>query len=144
MIAQMPPLTPEHIARLVDVAPEVARLRGYRLVLLFGSAARGAPHPEDLDLGIIAEGVLEPVEAANAFIEALRTQHVDIVDLRRTDPLVAMVAAREGRVLYEAREGEFARFASLAARRYADTAGFRQREHHDLVARIARLRETTP
>jgi hypothetical protein len=83
---------------------------------------------------------LDTVAAANRFIEALGTQHVDIVDLRRATPLVAMVAAREGRVLYEARRGEFARFASLAARRYADTGKFRRLEHEDLLRRLARLK----
>jgi predicted nucleotidyltransferase len=112
----VPALKPEHLERLTMVAPEVARAAGYRLVVLFGSAARGAPHPEDLDVGIVADGAVDTVAAANRFIEALRTQHVDIVDLRRTTPLLAMVAAREGRVLYEARPGEFAPSAGLRHR----------------------------
>jgi predicted nucleotidyltransferase len=136
----VPALKPEHLERLGTVAPDVARAAGYRLVVLFGSAARGAPHPEDLDVGIVADGAVDTVAAANRFIEALRTQHVDIVDLRRTTPLLAMVAAREGRVLYEARPGEFAQFASLAARRYADTAPFRRLEHEDMLRRLARLK----
>jgi len=53
---------------------------------------------------------------------------------------LSMVAAREGRVLYEARPGEFAQFASLAARRYADTAPFRRIDHEDMLQRLARLK----
>ena len=53
---------------------------------------------------------------------------------------MSMVAAREGRVLYEARPGEFAQFASLAARRYADTAPFRRIDHEDMLQRLARLK----
>ena len=45
VIAPMPPLAPEHLERLTLLAPDVARASGYRLVVLFGSAARGAPHP---------------------------------------------------------------------------------------------------
>lgn len=143
MFVKMPALTPEHVERLALIAPEVARAAGYRLVVLFGSAARGTPHPEDLDLGILADGLVDTVAAANRFIEALRTQHVDIVDLRAADPLLAAVIARDAKVLYEARPGEYARFVSLAYRRYADTRGFRELEHQALRRRIAALREAT-
>jgi hypothetical protein len=43
-------------------------------------------------------------------------------------------------VLYEARPGEFAQFATLAARRYADTGKFRRLEHEDMLRRLARLK----
>lgn len=143
MVARMPALTPEHLERLALVAPEVARAAGYRLVVLFGSAARGRPDPEDLDVGILADGLVDTVAAANRFIEALHTQHVDIVDLRAADPLLAAVVARDAKVLYEARPGEYARFVSLAYRRYADTRAFRDLEHQALKRRIAALREAT-
>ena len=141
MVARMPALTPEHLERLALVAPDVARAAGYRLVVLFGSAARGRPAPEDLDVGILADGLVDTVAAANRFIEALHTQHVDIVDLRAADPLLAAVVARDAKVLYEARLGEYARFVSLAYRRYADTRAFRELEHQALRRRIAALRE---
>jgi predicted nucleotidyltransferase len=137
----MPALAAEHLGRLTAVTPEVARAAGYRLVVLFGSAARGRPDPEDLDLGILADGLVDTVAAANRFIEALHTQHVDIVDLRTADPLLAAVVARDASVLYEARPGEFARFVSLAYRRYADTQRFRRLEHESLRRRIAALQE---
>ena len=142
MIAQMPALAPLHLERLAAVAPDVARAAGYRLVVLFGSAARGNPDPEDLDLGILADGLVDTVAAANRFIEAVRTQHVDIVDLRAADPLLAAVVARDAKVLHESRPGEFARFVSLAYRRYADTQAFRRLEHETLRRRIAALLET--
>jgi hypothetical protein len=66
----MPPLAPEHLERLTLIAPDVARTAGYRLVVLFGSAARGALRPEDLDLGILADGLVDTVAAANRFLEA--------------------------------------------------------------------------
>jgi len=143
VVARMPALKPEHLERLALVAPDVARAAGYRLVVLCGSSARGTPDPEDLDLGILADGLVDTVAAANLFIEALLTQHVDIVDLRVADPLLAAAVARDAKVLHEARPGEFARFASLAFRRYADTRAFRELEHEALRLRIAALREAT-
>lgn len=143
MIARMPALAPEHLERLALVAPDVARAAGYRLVVLFGSAARGTPHPEDVDLGILADGLVDTVTAANRFIEVLHTQHVDIVDLRAADPLLAAAIARDAKVLYQAHPFEYARFVSLAYRRYADTRTFRDLEHQALKSRIAALREAT-
>jgi predicted nucleotidyltransferase len=109
------------------VVAEVAREAGYRLVVLFGSAARGEP-AEDLDLGILARGPLDAVAATNRLTPALGTQAVDVADLGRADPLLLMLVARDGVPLYEASPGEFARFASLAARRFFDTRKFREVE----------------
>ena len=72
----------------------------------------------------------------NSFIRALSTQEVDIADLGRADPLLLVLVAREGIPLYEARPGEFARFASLAVRRYADTSKFREVERQELHDRL--------
>lgn len=123
-------------------AAEVARAAGYRLVVLFGSAARGEGAPSDLDIGILATGPLDAVDATNRLIRALGMQEVDVADLGRAEPLLAALVAREAILLYE-RPGEFARFASLAVRRFADTRKFRdmeQRQIRDFVARVAERR----
>jgi hypothetical protein len=64
---------------------------------------------------------------------------VDVCDLRRTDPLLMMLVVRDGIPLYERSAGEFARFASLAARRYADTRKFRQVERREIQDILAGL-----
>ncbi|MBI4500055.1 MAG: nucleotidyltransferase domain-containing protein [Gemmatimonadetes bacterium] len=113
---------------LKQVAARIGRSIGARLVLLFGSAARPNATAEDLDIGILPSQPLDLVAATNQFIRGLKYQAVDLVDLSRADPLILMLAVRDGRVLFEGRVGEFARFASLAARRYADTRKFREAE----------------
>ncbi len=123
--------------QLRQAAQQVATALGARLVILFGSAARGAS-PEDLDLGVLGDSVVDAVDATNRFIRALGLQAVDVADLRRADPLLLMLAARDGISLYERSPGEFARFASLAARRYADTRKFRDAERLELRDFIAR------
>lgn len=80
-------------------------------MILFGSASRqeeGAPAPEDADIGALGDAGLDPVDVTNRFIRALGVQAVDISDLRRADPLLLALAARDGVALYER---EFARFA---------------------------------
>jgi predicted nucleotidyltransferase len=134
----MPPSAPEVTRdQLRQAARQVAAALGCRLVILFGSAARGAS-PEDLDLGVLGDSVVDTVDATNRFIRALGLQAVDLADLRRADPLLLMLAARDGIPLYERSPGEFARFASLAARRYADTRKFRDAERLELRDFIAR------
>jgi predicted nucleotidyltransferase len=125
--------------RLRSAAHDVARLVGCRLIVLFGSAARsGSREPEDLDLAVLSGRPLDPIELTNVFIAALGLQQVDVVDLRRADPLLMMLVAREGVPVYEETPGEFARFASLAVRRYADTRKFREMERRDVRDRVAR------
>jgi predicted nucleotidyltransferase len=130
---------------LDDLRPAAERVAAElrcRLVVLFGSAARGSA-AEDVDLGVLGEGALDTVDVTNRFIRALRVQAVDVTDLRRADPLLLMLAAQDGVPLYERDPGEFTRFASLAARRYADTHKFRVSERdevRDFVTRSATRR----
>lgn len=133
------------LERLREIARRVAREAGYELVVLFGSAADecGGPEPEDLDIALRGPGALDLVDATNRFTRALRTQAVDVVDLRRADPLLMMLVARDGVVLYEGEPGAFARFWSLAARRFADTRKFREAER-DRVRRFIAGAEGTP
>src|SRR5947208_6016042 len=110
-----------------DVAARIATERGYRLVVLFGSAARGESAPRDVDLGIIgpADTELDVLATTTAFIQALGTSAVDVVDLRRANPVLLMSVARDGVPLFEATGSTFSVFSSLAMRRYADTKKFR-------------------
>lgn len=123
-------VTPEELRTRVR---EVADAIGLRLVVLFGSTARHARatddrHPADIDLGVIAGDEADVVELTNAFIRALGEQAVDLVDLRRADPVLALAVARDGIPLHEGSPGEFARFHSLSVRRFADTRKFRATE----------------
>lgn len=105
---------------------------GLRLVVLFGSRASGQERPSsDVDLGILGGdvGVL-----AVEIIRLLGTDRVDVVDLARASPLLAMAVARGGRVLHEDKAGVFASFVSLAVRRYHDTAGLRAAREKGLKA----------
>jgi len=133
---------PVALAPLRRAAEDVGRETGLRLVVLFGSAAHlAAPAtrpPEDLDLGVLSNMAPDPTDLTNRFIRALHLQAVDVTDLRRADPLLLMLAARDGVPLYERDPGEFGRFASLAARRYADTRKFRVAERDELREFIAR------
>lgn len=137
-------MQPEELERLREAAARVGREAGYELVVLFGSATREEEKrtPEDLDLALRGDGPLDLVDATNRFIRALGSQAVDVVDLGRADPLLMMLVARDGVPLHEAEPGLFARFWSLAARRYADTHKFREAERERVQEFVERTGET--
>lgn len=102
-----------------------------QLIILFGSAVKGARHRQsDLDLAILGKEPLDIVDLTNRVMVLLGTDRVDVVDLRRASPLLAMEVVRGGRLIYEQYAGQYVAFCSLAHRRYVDTAKLRaaQRE----------------
>lgn len=119
----------------------VAESTELRLVVLFGSMARGDARARDVDLGLLGAEPLDLVDMSNRFMVALHRNDVDLVDLRRANPVVLMAVARDGVPLFEATGSEFYEFASLAMRRYNDTKKFRdavREDLHDFIARRER------
>jgi predicted nucleotidyltransferase len=119
---------------------DVLRATGVRLVVVFGSAARGAGRPDsDMDVGILFEGGARlplPGEAAEpygarreAVADALRAdREIDLVLLEEADPLLLHEVAVDGRPVFEAEPGVFEEFRILAIKRYFDTAWIRRIE----------------
>jgi hypothetical protein len=136
------PHSPPSLERIRAAARRLGGEIGARLILVFGSTARRHPAPADLDIGILSDRPLDAVAATNSLIRALGVQAIDVTDLRRADPLVLALAVRDGIPVYQAAPGAFAAFASLAARRFADTRKFRDAERRELDAFIAANRGT--
>jgi len=111
----------------------LSRRADVRLLVLFGSRARGLARPSsDIDVGVLVDGAFEAV--GKEIVRLLSTDRVDVANLRRVTPLLAMAIAKEGKPVYERDPGEFASFASLALRRYNDTAKFRRLRENGLKA----------
>jgi hypothetical protein len=79
----------------------------------------------DLDLAFLFEKPVDILSLTNRVIRLLHTDSVNVVDLRRASPLLRYSAAKNGRLLYEKREGLFNDFYSLAFRMYIDTKKLR-------------------
>src|SRR5439155_17961594 len=67
----------------------------------------------------------------------LKSDRLDLVDLRRAGPLLAFEVARSGHVLFERSPGLFREFQSLASRRYADTRKLRAAQKRSLRVFLA-------
>lgn len=121
----------------------IAASEELRLVVLFGSAARGDVGAEDLDLALKADEPLDLVHLTNRLTTALGNQDIDLVDLRVADPVLLLSVAEEGVPVYESEPHAFARFHSLAARRFFDTRKLRDMEHDEIRAFVRRREEAS-
>lgn len=127
--------------RVREAAARIGPAQGLHLVVLFGSTTDpGRSAPRDLDLALQGRGgaLLDLVDLTNRFARETGIQEVDLVDLTRADPVLLGLVARDGVPLYESEPGAFARFASLAARRFADTRKFRDAEAEEVREFLAR------
>jgi predicted nucleotidyltransferase len=118
--------------------PEALRAAGVELLVLFGSAARGATRPSsDLDLGVLFRPSRADREAGMETVaRAVRGgREVDLVDLEEADPLLLREVAEDGRPVFEARPRVFEEFRVRAVKRYFDTAWIRRIEERVLRER---------
>lgn len=101
--------------------------RGLRLVILFGSAVSGKAHRNsDIDIAFLFERPVDILELTNTVIRLLHVNNVDIVDLRKANPLLKFSVVRKGKLLFEKNSGVFNEFCSLAFRMYVDTKKLRE------------------
>ncbi len=91
-----------------------------RLLVLFGSRARGDAHEEsDWDLGYLAEPGVDALALHAELVEGLGTERVDLVDLERAGGLLRFRAARDGRALVDS-NGHFEAFWIESVRFWCD------------------------
>ena len=118
---------PYTVSEIVEKLRPFFQPRDIQLIVLFGSTATGKVHREsDLDLGILADEPLDTIAVTSELIRLLHLNQIDVVDLRRVNPLLAREIVRQGVVLYERDPGGFAQFVSLTIRRYVDTRKLRE------------------
>ncbi|MEW6001351.1 MAG: nucleotidyltransferase domain-containing protein [Nitrospirota bacterium] len=99
---------------------------GLQLVVLFGSAVSERIHKQsDIDIALLFDRPIDIFSLTNKVIRLLRTNNIDVIDLRYASPLLKFIIAKSGRLLYEREQGIFNEFYSLAFRRYVDTKKLR-------------------
>ena len=124
-------------ATLTMIEDEAATAAGLRLLVLFGSRARGDPHEaSDWDFGYLGSSTFDPDRLLPALIRTLGTDRVDLADLRRAGALLRFRAARDGQPLYEAAPDEFARFWLDAVSFWCDVAPMVREGYEAALARL--------
>lgn len=123
------PLPSNLVERLSVVIDPIARRHGWRLVVLFGSAARGEA-ARDLDLAVLpAEmpSLLTQGAWLAALDERLAPWVPDLLVLGDdTSPVTRFEVFRQGRCLFEAEPGLFSREQDRAFFLYADSEPIRR------------------
>ena len=116
---------------------------GLRLIVLFGSSARGASGKEsDIDLGVLTEHPLSPAQRLKLWsaLSSLLPTDVDLTVLNHADPLVNYQVASQGVVLLEMVPNAWETWKSYAIRHYWDTSKFREALNTYLASRAEEMR----
>jgi len=117
---------------------------GVLLAYLFGSLAKANEAskrvPHDLDLALLTKD--EPAwKLWGKIAEALETERLDLVDLKRASPVLLFEILRSGRLLYSSDEATKERFVLNTLHLYRDTAPLRRRQKVALKRRMDRWSE---
>lgn len=113
------------------VLMDQAILQKIKLIVLFGSRARGHARPgSDYDVLYVALAPLTPKEwgdllTASAELTGANEDKIDLIDANEASPLLAFEAARTGRAIYGSRR-TFVDFVLRAWKQYQNTAKFRR------------------
>ena len=127
-------------AAQIDAIKEHLECRlGLDALWLFGSEATGSAGPlSDIDLAGLFRtrpSALDLLEARGA-LSALLGREVDLLDLERVSPIVAMQVLRHGRLLVDASPKRRHQVVSTSASRYEDLRIVRRGAERALLARI--------
>ncbi|MFV1977120.1 MAG: nucleotidyltransferase domain-containing protein [Candidatus Scalindua sp.] len=97
-----------------------------KLVLLFGSSVSGKVHKQsDIDLAFLYDKPADILSLTNNVVRLLRTDSIDVVDLKHASPLLKFAVARTCKIIHERQQGDFNEFYSLSFRMYIDTQKLR-------------------
>lgn len=116
-----------------------ARQVGLRLLVLFGSRARGeATERSDWDLGYLGDESHDRERLLAELVAATGTEAIDLVDLDRAGGLVRFRAARDAVVVFQAADELFARFWFDAVSYWCDMGPIIRAGYDDLLTELAR------
>lgn len=125
-----------------DEIEAIAKKFNLKLLILFGSYAKGLNHENsDIDLAFESYEVLSYDEEMKLLLNLslyFRTEKVDLVNIKKADPLLLYQIAKYGKPLYGSSEN-FVEFKCYASFRYADTQFLREQRRQYLRKEIDKL-----
>ncbi len=126
-------------AELARVADVLDALGGLDALWVFGSEASGTAAPtSDVDLAALFTSRPSPpaLLVARGDLEALLGRAVDLVDLERASPLLAMQVVRHGHLLSDRAPSHRLRFLTSLPGRYEDVVRLRRAGERLLLSRL--------
>jgi predicted nucleotidyltransferase len=121
----------------------IAKKHGIKLAVLFGSKAKKtAGLKNDLDIALLTKtkpsGQRE-YRMFKDFIQLLKSDNLDLVVLNFANPLIRFQVARDGKPLYEQKQGDFRRFQLRAIKDYWSNLKFMKLQNIYLNGVIKKL-----
>ena len=108
-----------------------------RLLVLYGSRGRGDAHAgSDWDFAYVADAGLDEPGLRLALVNAVASDHVDLVDLERAGAVLRYGAARDARLLVEREAGELERFRLAAIRFWLEIEPILSESHAAVLERL--------
>ncbi|HLG18260.1 MAG TPA: nucleotidyltransferase domain-containing protein [Bdellovibrionota bacterium] len=124
---------PQTVEEIRDALKPLWESGKFEMVMLFGSVATGRMSSgSDLDIALWPRNGWDEISVTTDIVRQTHWSNVDVVDLRRADPVVAMQIARTGALLYSDNPAFFTEFKSLAFRRFVDTEKLRKAQRRAL------------
>jgi uncharacterized protein len=112
---------------------------GLEALWLFGSEAQGAARPDsDIDLAALFRGRPAPIDVlgARGDLEDILGREVDLVDLDRASPIIAMQVLQHGHLLLDGNPERRIAFFSRTLNLYDDLKIQRREVERALIARF--------
>lgn len=137
------PLPNDILTSLEKLLP-IFEEEGVLLAYIFGSLANARDvskrEPHDIDLALLTKD--KPAwKLWDAITEALGTERLDLVDLKRASPVLLFEILRTGRLIYSSDEATRERFVLDVLHIYRDTEPLRRRHQMVLKRRMDRWSE---
>ena len=112
---------------------------GLEALWVFGSEAQGTARPDsDIDLAALFQGRPAPLDVlgSRGDLEEILGREVDLVDLDRASPILAMQVLRHGRLLVDGNPKRRIAFFSRTLNLYDDLKIQRREAERALIARF--------
>jgi len=114
-----------------------ARETRIRLLVLFGSRARGAVHAHsDWDFGYIGDDQPDEDLLRDRLMQILGTDRIDLVDLSKASALLRFKVAAEGNPIFEDTTGLFQQLQIQSASFWCDIEPVLRRTYAQILERV--------
>lgn len=121
----------------------IAQKFGVRLIVLFGSVARGKIHEEsDIDIGVLTDRPITFNKRLKLWLElsSLFRADIDLAMLNHAEPVFGFQVACDGKLLFERDKFVWENWRSYKIRQYWDTTKFRDDLERYLARRVKEMR----